>query len=152
MRLSCISAQCAHALLPVLANDMPWRSPMFARVDAPGLIRGEETARLLFGFSPCGGRTEVRPVLRCQRWLAPFSAQSNGGLDKDSGLYISLALALTPTIHLFNQRVIEQEAGRAPTGTFLNTAAIVARTRLIVSRLCERDFCLLRQACKQFRA
>ena len=37
---------------------------------------------------------------------------------------------------LVNSTVVEQGAGLAPLGTFLNTADIVAGTRLIVSRLC----------------
>src|SRR5260370_11587782 len=82
-----------------------------------------------------GERTNVRFVLPCQRWLAPFSAQSNGGIDNDIGLHVSQALALTPTMNLFNLRVRELQAGLAPIGRFWNIADIGACPRLIVSRL-----------------
>src|SRR5436305_13726913 len=53
--------------------------------DAPWLLAlGRNAAFLIWGGgwvplarnTPCRGRAEVRSALRCQRWLAPFSAQS----------------------------------------------------------------------------
>ena len=97
---------------------------------------------------PCGGAMGMAP-LAFDIWLVPLwgsrfvserlrnpsGCPGNGGLDKDSDLYVSQALHVFPVV-LFNLRVIEQGAGRAPTGTFWNTLAIVGTPtsfRLIVS-------------------
>jgi hypothetical protein len=65
----------------------------------------------------------------------PTADAGKVGLDKDSGLHISPALALTPAMNLFNWRVRERHAGLARADLFWNTPAIVATPRLMVSRL-----------------
>ena len=53
-----------------------WMPPSFMR----GRKQRSSQASILRRVSPCGGRREVLSRLHCQRWLAPFPAQSNGGL------------------------------------------------------------------------